>query len=74
MPESDTALAAMSLEHPEWIPAFDIEPERAADSRWRIFNWADGREDAGLRLPFPALPRPRSRGRGGAGLAVAADC
>ena len=56
VPESDTALAPMSLEHPEWIPAFDIEPERAADSRRRIFNWAEDEKMLVFGFHFPPFP------------------
>ena len=46
----------MSLEHPEWIPAFDIEPERAADSRRRIFNWAEDKKMLVFGFHFPPFP------------------
>jgi glyoxylase-like metal-dependent hydrolase (beta-lactamase superfamily II) len=64
---SDSALHPLHLEHPDWVPVFDIEPELAIESRRRIFDRA---ADAGSLVhafhfdPFPSLGRVTRQGSG----------
>jgi glyoxylase-like metal-dependent hydrolase (beta-lactamase superfamily II) len=54
----DTVLHPLHLEHPDWLPVFDILPESAADSKRHIFDltattqcWLMGQQFP----PFPSL-------------------
>ncbi len=54
----DAALHPVHLDHPEWLPSFDVLPEPAADSKQRIFDLAaaTGSLVLGQHLsPFPNL-------------------
>jgi hypothetical protein len=57
----------LHLEHPEWIPVFDILPEQASVSKHRIFNLA-AEEDALVFAhhfpPFPNLGHIRKQEQG----------
>ncbi len=64
---SDAVLYPLHLEHPEWVPIFDMLPDQAADSKRRIFNLAA--EESVLVFahhfpPFPNLGHVRKNGRG----------
>ena len=55
---SDTVLYPLHLEHPDWLPIYDIVPEKAAVSKRRIFDWAarEGMWVIGQHFPpFPSL-------------------
>ena len=64
---SDAVLYPLHLEHPEWIPVFDILPEQASVSKHRIFNLA-AEEDALVFAhhfpPFPNLGHIRKQVQG----------
>ncbi|WP_343231177.1 MBL fold metallo-hydrolase [Thalassovita aquimarina] len=49
--------ATYQLAHPEWGPAFDVDPEMAANSRKRALDMsaADRLLIAGMHMPFPAV-------------------
>jgi len=54
----DTVLYPFHLEHPDWIPIYDVLPDKAANSKKRIFDMAA--EDNSLVIgqhfpPFPSL-------------------
>lgn len=54
----DTVLYPLHLEHPDWLPIYDILPEQAAVSKRRIFNLVS--ENKALVIgqhftPFPSL-------------------
>lgn len=55
---SDTVLSPLHLENPEWLPVYDVDPARAAESKRRLFdraaleNWL---LFAHHFPPFPAL-------------------
>jgi glyoxylase-like metal-dependent hydrolase (beta-lactamase superfamily II) len=64
---SDVVLFPLHLEHPEWVPVFDILPEEAAASKHRIFDRAA--EQHALVFahhfpPFPNLGHVRKHGAG----------
>jgi glyoxylase-like metal-dependent hydrolase (beta-lactamase superfamily II) len=64
---SDVVLYPLHLEHPEWVPVFDILPEEAATSKHRIFDRAA--EEKALVFahhfpPFPNLGHVRKHGAG----------
>ncbi|MEA3338147.1 MAG: MBL fold metallo-hydrolase [Chloroflexota bacterium] len=64
---SDTVLYPLHLEHPEWLPVFDILPEEAAASKRRIFDLV-AEENALVMAqhfpPFPSLGRVVKKGPG----------
>lgn len=53
---SDVVLHPFHLEHPEWIPVFDIFPEQAAASKQRIFNRAAAEQALVFAHHFPPFP------------------
>lgn len=64
---SDTVLHPFHLEHPDWLPIFDILPDKAATSKRRIFDlaadehaWVIGQHFP----PFPSLGHVVKRGDG----------
>jgi glyoxylase-like metal-dependent hydrolase (beta-lactamase superfamily II) len=64
---SDVVLYPLHLEHPEWVPVFDILPEEAAASKHRIFDRAA--DETALVFahhfpPFPNLGHVRKHGAG----------
>lgn len=64
---SDVVLYPWHLEHPDWVPVFDLLPAEAAATKRRIFDRAAA--DRSLVFahhfpPFPALGRVESRGSG----------
>lgn len=64
---SDVVLHPLHLEHPEWRPVLDLEPEQAAATRRRVFDRAAEEElllFAHHFAPFPNLGRVRQEGEG----------
>jgi glyoxylase-like metal-dependent hydrolase (beta-lactamase superfamily II) len=64
---SDTVLYPWHLEHPDWVPVFDLLPEEAAATKRRLFDGAATAEAlvfAHHFPPFPALGRVERRGSG----------
>ena len=64
---SDVVLYPLHLEHPEWVPVFDILPEEAATSKRRIFDRAADEQAlvfAHHFPPFPNLGHVRKHGAG----------
>ena len=53
---SDLVLYPLHLEHPDWRPAFDIEPGRAAESKVRIFDQAAQEHALVFTHHFPPFP------------------
>jgi glyoxylase-like metal-dependent hydrolase (beta-lactamase superfamily II) len=64
---SDAALQPIHLEHPDWHPVFDRDPELAAKSPRRLFDDAADQNTLVVAFhfpPFPSLGRVERRGRG----------
>jgi glyoxylase-like metal-dependent hydrolase (beta-lactamase superfamily II) len=63
----DTVLHPLHLEHPTWLPVYDILPEEAAPSKHRVFDWS---ADTGALVmgqhfpPFPSLGHILKKGDG----------
>ncbi len=53
---SDTVLYPIHLEHPDWIPIYDIMPEKAAASKRRIFDLAADEKTWIIGQHFPPFP------------------
>ncbi|MCC7450866.1 MAG: MBL fold metallo-hydrolase [Anaerolineae bacterium] len=53
---SDAALHPLHLEHPDWLPVFDVQPEQAAISKQRIFDRAAAEEALVFAHHFPPFP------------------
>ena len=63
----DTVLYPLHLEHPDWLPIYDILPDQAAPSKRRIFDLAaeEGCWVMGQHFPpFPSLGHVVRRGEG----------
>jgi glyoxylase-like metal-dependent hydrolase (beta-lactamase superfamily II) len=63
----DTVLYPLHLEHPDWLPIYDIVPELAAASKHAIFDRAadEGAWVVGQHFPpFPSLGHVVKRGQG----------
>jgi glyoxylase-like metal-dependent hydrolase (beta-lactamase superfamily II) len=52
----DTVLHPLHLDHPDWLPIFDILPEPAAASKHRIFDLAASTKSLVLGQHFPPFP------------------
>ena len=52
----DTVLYPLHLEHPDWIPIYDIIPEEAAASKRRIFDRAAEERALVVGQHFPPFP------------------
>jgi glyoxylase-like metal-dependent hydrolase (beta-lactamase superfamily II) len=52
----DTALHPLHLDHPDWLPVFDVLPEPAAASKRRIFDLAASTGSLVLGQHFPPFP------------------
>jgi glyoxylase-like metal-dependent hydrolase (beta-lactamase superfamily II) len=52
----DTVLQPLHLEHPGWLPVYDILPEQAAESKQRIFDLAATSGCWVLGQHFPPFP------------------
>ena len=64
---SDVVLYPLHLEHPDWVPVFDVLPEAAAASKRRIFDRAADEQAlvfAHHFPPFPNLGHVRKHGAG----------
>jgi glyoxylase-like metal-dependent hydrolase (beta-lactamase superfamily II) len=64
---ADTVIQPLHLEYPGWLPVYDILPEKAAESKQRVFDRAA--ETHALVLgqhfpPFPSLGTIRKQGQG----------
>lgn len=53
---SDTVLYPLHLEHPDWVPIYDILPEEADASKHRIFDLAAEENALVLGMHFPPFP------------------
>lgn len=53
---SDVALYPLHLEHPAWIPVFDMFPEQSTASKHRIFNRAAAERALVFAHHFPPFP------------------
>ena len=53
---SDTVLYPLHLEHPDWIPIYDILPDKAAASKRRIFDLAAEEKAWVMGQHFPPFP------------------
>jgi glyoxylase-like metal-dependent hydrolase (beta-lactamase superfamily II) len=63
----DTVLYPLHLEHPDWLPIYDLEPEKAEASKRAVFDRAA--EEQALIVgqhfpPFPSLGRVQKAGDG----------
>ena len=64
---SDTVLHPLHLEHPDWLPAYDMLPEQAAISKRAIFDRAADRQALVIGQhfhPFPSLGTVTRKGEG----------
>jgi len=64
---SDVVLYPLHLEHPQWVPVFDILPEEAAASKHRMFDRAVEQQATVFAHhfpPFPNLGHVRKHGAG----------
>jgi glyoxylase-like metal-dependent hydrolase (beta-lactamase superfamily II) len=52
----DTVLYPLHLEHPDWLPIFDIVPEKAEVSKHRIFDMAADEQAWVMGQHFPPFP------------------
>jgi glyoxylase-like metal-dependent hydrolase (beta-lactamase superfamily II) len=52
----DTVLYPLHLEHPDWLPIYDILPEKAAPSKRKIFNYAAENNTWVVGQHFPPFP------------------
>lgn len=53
---SDAALHPIHLEHPDWYPIWDLEPERALATKRRLFDRAAADHALVLAFHFPPFP------------------
>ncbi|MDQ4044131.1 MAG: MBL fold metallo-hydrolase [Chloroflexota bacterium] len=53
---SDTALSSLHVEHPDWVPAFDLEPDQASASKRRILDRAAAEQLLVFGHHFPPFP------------------
>jgi glyoxylase-like metal-dependent hydrolase (beta-lactamase superfamily II) len=52
----DTVLHPILMEHPEWVPAFDLLPEQAAVTKRRLLDRAAADKTLALAYHFPPFP------------------
>jgi glyoxylase-like metal-dependent hydrolase (beta-lactamase superfamily II) len=52
----DTVLYPLHLEHPDWLPIYDIVPDKAEPSKQRIFDLAAAEQDRVIGQHFPPFP------------------
>ena len=52
----DAALHPLHLEHPDWLPIYDIEPESAAVSKCQILDLAAAENALVMGQHFPPFP------------------
>lgn len=63
----DTVLYPLHLEHPDWLPVYDILPEKAAVSKRKIFNLVAEKKAFVIGqhfTPFPSLGSVVKKGNG----------
>jgi glyoxylase-like metal-dependent hydrolase (beta-lactamase superfamily II) len=53
---SDVVLFPLHLEHPDWLPVFDLSPARAAASKQSIFDYAAEQQALVFAHHFPPFP------------------
>ena len=53
---SDTVLSPLHLEHPDWLPVYDILPDEAARSKRRVFDLAAEQDLLVMGMHFPPFP------------------
>lgn len=53
---SDTVLYPLHLEYPDWLPVYDIEPDKAAASKRRVFDRAAEEQALVFAHHFPPFP------------------
>jgi glyoxylase-like metal-dependent hydrolase (beta-lactamase superfamily II) len=53
---SDTVLYPLHLEHPDWLPIYDIVPDKAEVSKRAIFDLAAGEQTWVIGQHFPPFP------------------
>ncbi len=53
---SDTVLSPLHLEHPDWLPVFDILPDEAEQSKRRVFDRAAEEKLLVMGMHFPPFP------------------
>jgi glyoxylase-like metal-dependent hydrolase (beta-lactamase superfamily II) len=53
---ADVVLHPLHLEHPDWLPVFDIAPEQAEESKRRVFDRAAGEQALVFAHHFPPFP------------------
>ena len=52
----DYVLHPLHLEHPDWLPVYDILPEKAAASKLRISDYAADEQAWVIGQHFPPFP------------------
>jgi glyoxylase-like metal-dependent hydrolase (beta-lactamase superfamily II) len=53
---ADTVIFPLHLEHPDWVPVVDIQPEKAAASKRRVFDMAAAEDWLVMAQHFPPFP------------------
>ena len=53
---SDVVLFPLHLEHPDWLPVFDLSPAQAATSKQSIFDYAAAKQALVFAHHFPPFP------------------
>ncbi len=53
---ADTVVSPLHLEHPDWLPVFDMAPDRAAASKRRVFDMAADEDWLVMAQHFPPFP------------------
>jgi glyoxylase-like metal-dependent hydrolase (beta-lactamase superfamily II) len=53
---SDVVLFPLHLEHPDWLPVFDVSPAQAAASKQSIFDYAAEQHTLVFAHHFPPFP------------------
>jgi len=64
---ADTVIFPLHLEHPDWVPVFDMDPEKAEASKRKIFDLAAAANWLVVAQhfpPFPSLGHIEKRGSG----------
>jgi len=53
---ADTVICPLHLEHPDWRPIFDMQPDRAEQSKRRVFDRAADEDWLVMAQHFPPFP------------------
>lgn len=69
----DTFLHPLHLEHPDWLPIYDILPELAMDSKHRIGLSGSNNRKLGARTALSAIPKSRACYQEGDRMGMATD-